>query len=132
GARLSPGPHAVGLYKQARTLFAGDLLEGPDARRYTWVDERGESGVTLREHFRRLFEQATARLAELHTIAGELEGAVNLYRELTEIEPTDEGPWRSLFRLHAERRDRTCLMREEHRMRQALRDLAAELGESSG
>ncbi|MCA1647177.1 MAG: hypothetical protein LC797_17540, partial [Chloroflexi bacterium] len=130
-ARLNPGPHAAALYERARDLYTGDLLEGPDARRYAWVDERGDSGVTLREHFRRLFQQASTRLAELYAVAGELGAAIDLYRELTEIDPGDERLWRAVFRLHAERGDRTALLREEHRMREALRGLAGELEEAS-
>jgi DNA-binding SARP family transcriptional activator len=131
GARLNPGSNAIRLYERARALFVGDLLEGPDARRYAWVDERGETGVTLREHFRRLFEQASTKLAELYAISGDLSASIDVYRELTEIDPGDERLWRALFRLHADRADRVALMREEHRMREALRDLAAELEDST-
>jgi DNA-binding SARP family transcriptional activator len=109
----------------------GDLLEGPDARRYAWVDERGDSGVTLREHFRRLFEQASVKLAELYASSGDLGASIELYREMTELDPGDERLWRALFRLHADRGDRVALVREEHRMRAALRDLATELEHSS-
>jgi DNA-binding SARP family transcriptional activator len=104
-------------------------LEGPDARRYAWVDERDDSGVTLREHFRRLFQQASTRLAELYVSADQLESAVGLYRELTESDPADEQLWRALFRLHAVRGDRVALVRDEHRMRVALRELAADVDE---
>lgn len=130
-ARVTSGPSAIPLYERARALFIGDLLEGPDARRYAWVDERDESGVTLREHFRRLFQQASGKLAELYATSGEVGASIALYRELTELDPGDEWLWRALFRLHADRGDRLGLVREEHRMRQALRDLAAELDESS-
>jgi DNA-binding SARP family transcriptional activator len=126
-ARISPGPGAISHLERARDLYQGDLLEGPDAHRYAWVDERDDSGVTLREHFRRLFEQASTRLAELYAISGDLDASVVLYRELSEIDPSDERLWRALFRLHAERGDRLALVREEHRMRAALRELAAEV-----
>lgn len=124
-ARITPGPGAVPLCEQARALFAGDLLEGPDARRYAWVDERDASGVTLREHFRRLFQQTSIKLAELYAIAGD-PAAIELYEELTEIDPGDERLWCALFRLHAERRDRPALMRAEQRMREALQDMTGE------
>ncbi len=114
------------LCEQARALFAGDLFEGPDARRYAWVDERDDSGVTLREHFRRLFQQTSTKLAELYAVAGDLAASIELYGELTEIDPGDERLWRALFRLHAQRGDRTALMRAEQRMREVLRDMTAE------
>jgi len=126
-ARSSPGVGAIPHLERARELYQGDLLEGPDTRRYAWVDERDDSGVTLREHFRRLFEQGSARLAEMYAVSGDLEAAVDLYRELTDIDPADERLWRALFRLHADRRDRLALVREEHRLRAALRNLSAEL-----
>jgi len=129
-ARISPGPAAIPHLERARELYQGDLLEGPDARRYAWVDERDDSGVTLREHFRRLFEQATTRLAEMYAISGDLAASIDLNRELTEIDPADERLWRALFRLHADRGDRLALVREEHRMRAALRALAAEVDDA--
>ncbi len=125
-ARINPGPSAVPLCEQARALFTGDLFEGPDARRYAWVDERDDSGVTLREHFRRLFQQTSTKLAELYAVAGDLAASIELYGELTEIDPGDERLWRALFRLHAQRGDRTALMRAEQRMREVLRDMTAE------
>jgi DNA-binding SARP family transcriptional activator len=130
-ARITPGPSAMPLCEQARALFIGDLLEGPDARRYAWVQERDDSGVTLREHFRRLFQQTSTKLAELYAEAGDIGASIELYRELTEIDPGDERLWRALFRLHAQRGDRTALMRAEQHMREALRDGAAEPENSS-
>jgi nucleoid-associated protein YgaU/DNA-binding SARP family transcriptional activator len=126
-ARISPGVSAIEHLERARALYVGDLLDGRDARRYTWLDERDDSGVTLREHFRRLFEHASARLAELYASSGQVDAALELFRELTELDPGDERLWRALFRLHAGRRDASALEREEHRMRAALRDLAAEV-----
>jgi two-component SAPR family response regulator len=131
-ARIATGSDAVGDLERARALYVGDLLDGPDARRYAWVDERGDSGVTLREHFRRLFEQASARLADLYAASGELDAAVDLFRELTELDPGDERLWRALFRLHADRGDRLALVREDHRMRELLRELAIELDAADG
>jgi DNA-binding SARP family transcriptional activator len=131
-ARISPGPGAIQPLERARELYVGDLLEGPDARRYAWVDERDDSGVTLREHFRRLFQQASTRLAELYATGGNMTAASDVYRELTDIDPADERLWCALFRLHADRGDRLALVREEHRMRAALRELASELDDAGG
>jgi len=125
--RINPGGDAIKRLEQARALYVGDLLTGPDVRRYAWLDERDDSGVTMREHFRRLFENASVRLAELYTQAGQLEEAIEVYHELTEIDPADEMVWQALFRLHARRRDRDALIAEEQRLRQTLRELAEEL-----
>jgi nucleoid-associated protein YgaU/two-component SAPR family response regulator len=126
-ARIMPGPEAIEPLERARSLYEGDLLAGPEARRYAWVDERDPSGVTLREHFRRLYQQASVKLAELYAAGEAVQAALDLYRELTEIDPGDERLWRALFRLHAERGDRVALVREERRMRAALRELAADV-----
>jgi DNA-binding SARP family transcriptional activator len=129
-ARISAGVGAIPHLEGARALYMGDLLDGRDARRYTWLDERDDSGVTLREHFRRQFQQASTRLAELYADSGELGTAVGLFRELTELDPGDERLWRALFRLHADRGDRLALIRAEQRMREALHELAAEMDEA--
>jgi two-component SAPR family response regulator len=125
--RVNPGDDAIERLEQARALYVGDLLTGPDVRRYAWLDERDDSGVTLREHFRRLFENASVRLAELYAEAGDLESALDVYREMTEIDPADERLWQALFRLHARQGDRDALVAEELRLRQTLRELAEEL-----
>jgi two-component SAPR family response regulator len=125
--RINPGDDAIDRLEQARALYVGDLLTGPDVRRYAWLDERDDSGVTLREHFRRLFQNASIRLAELYSDAGRLSAAIDLYRELTQIDPADERLWQALFRLHARRGDREALVEEEQRLRRTLHDLAEEL-----
>ncbi|MBV9578102.1 MAG: LysM peptidoglycan-binding domain-containing protein [Chloroflexi bacterium] len=125
--RINPDDTAIQRLEHARALYVGDLLTGPDVRRYAWLDERDDSGVTLREHFRRLFQNASTRLAELYAESGDLAAAIDLYRELTEIDPADERLWQALFRLHAQRSDRDALIAEEKRLRQTLHDLAEEL-----
>ncbi|HLZ27855.1 MAG TPA: LysM peptidoglycan-binding domain-containing protein [Chloroflexota bacterium] len=131
-ARINPGLAVIRDLERARELYQGDLLDGPDTRRYAWVDERDDSGVTLREHFRRLFQHASTRLAELYVTSGDLAASIDLYRELTEIDPFDERLWCALFRLHADRGDRLALVREERRFRAALRELAAEVDDDGG
>jgi two-component SAPR family response regulator len=130
--RINPGEDSIDRLEQARALYVGDLLTGPDVRRYAWLDERDDSGVTLREHFRRLFQNASIRLGELYTEAGKLTAAIDVYRELTEIDPADERLWRALFRVHAQCGDRDALMAEEQRLRETLRDLAEELDVPAG
>ena len=123
-ARLTAGPglSAIPLLEQARALYTGDLFDGPDVRRYAWADERDESGVTLREHFRRLFQSATIALAGLYHETNQLEAAVELYHEASELDPGNERVWRSLFRIHAQRCDRPALLREERRLRASLHE----------
>ena len=126
-------PHeAIPRLERARGLYAGDLMDGPDARRYTWIEERDDSGVTLREHFRHLFQQASQNLAEAYASIGALDESIRVYRDLTEIDPTDEERWRVLFRLHALRGDRAELMREENRMRLCLHELAEDADLTTG
>ena len=86
--------------------------------------KNGARVLTLREHFRRTFQNASVRLAELYTDNSAPDAAVELYRELSEIDPVDEKLWFALFRLHAERGDHPALRREERRMRELLRTLA--------
>ena len=128
-ARNRTGAECVPLLERARALYTGDLLLGADTRRYAWADERDESGVTLREHFRRLMQHATLTLAELYVGAGEVENAIDLYREASEADPGDDRAWRALFQLHTSRGDLPSLMREDRRLRALLRDLAVQAGE---
>jgi DNA-binding SARP family transcriptional activator len=122
-ARMLTGQAAIARYEQARALYVSDLLDASDARRYAWAVERGEDGVTLREHFRRLYYQVTNSLAELCARADDPGRAIELYRELTELEPGDERLWIALLRVIASRGDRPTLLREERRYRDALRAL---------
>lgn len=130
-ARSNHAPDAIEQLRQARTLYTDDLLQGYGARRYAWIDERDGSGVTLREHFRCLLHKASERLADLYAEAGELSAAIDLYRELTEVDPAHDRLWLALFRLHARRGDRNALMAEERRLRQMLRNLSNELDAGS-
>ena len=120
-------PEVIHYLEHARALYAGDLFDGPDARRYGWLDERDDSGVTLREHFRRLFQNACSRLAEAYTSSGQVAQAIDVYHDLTEMDPSDERLFQALFRLRAQNGDVSGLEAEEKRMRELLRDLAADL-----
>jgi len=119
-------------FEQARALYIGDLLDGADTRRYAWVDERDDSGVTLREHFRRTFQNASLRLAEAYAECDQLESATALYRELSELDPADERLWVALLHLHHRRRDIAGLEAEWLRMQRAFRELAEELDITDG
>ena len=37
--KLSPGVDAIAPLERARALYVGDLLTGPDVRRYAWLDD---------------------------------------------------------------------------------------------
>jgi DNA-binding SARP family transcriptional activator/LysM repeat protein len=127
--RLNPNPRAPEVIQQlerVHELYAGDLLDGPDARRYAWVDERDGSGVTLREHFRRVYQNSCIRLAEAYTATGQVEAAIELYHELTEMDPADERLFQALFRVRAGSGDRQGLEAEERRMRQILSEISAD------
>jgi two-component SAPR family response regulator/LysM repeat protein len=134
-ARVNPDPMApevIRRLERARGLYAGDLLDGPDARRYAWVDERDDSGVTLREHFRRMYENASLRLAEAYAATGLVDASIELYHELSELDPGDERLFLALFRLRAKSGDRPGLEAEEQRMRRILRELAEDAEDVRG
>jgi DNA-binding SARP family transcriptional activator len=126
--RTTPSPSDVMIARleRVRALYSGDLLDGPDVRRYAWAEDRDESGVTLREHFRRLYQSATLSLAELYAADDHLAAAIDTYHDLAELDPGDERVWLALFRIHARRGDRPALLREERRMRAALHQLAGD------
>jgi DNA-binding SARP family transcriptional activator len=129
-ARTHPDPHrpeAIAQLERMRALYVGDLLDGPDVRRYAWVDERDDSGVTLREHFRKLYQNACTRLAEAYTAAGRVEEAIEAYHDLTDMDPGDERLFAALFRLCAANGGLADLEAEHDRMLALLRDLALDL-----
>jgi DNA-binding SARP family transcriptional activator len=127
-ARRNPGGDVIQRLERARALYTGDLLVREELRRYPWIDERDGSGVTLREHFRRLLQKASERLAQLYAESGEPSAAIDVYRELTETDPAHEDLWLALFRLQAQRNDRNALIAEDQRLRHMLRVFASELG----
>src|SRR5262249_39569828 len=125
-AERLPPADAVAALERARELYRGDLLTGRGARFDEWVDERAEDGTTLRERFRDAYDAATTRLADLYRTLGHPARSVPLYRALLKGEPTLEDVVRHLFRCYGELGDLTSLVREERRLRQALRDAYAE------
>jgi DNA-binding SARP family transcriptional activator len=132
-ARLSSSSaDMIEPFEKARALYVGDLLDGPDTRRYAWVDERDDSGVTLREHFRRMFQNASLRLAEAYAECDHVEASMELYRELAELDPADERLWIALLRLHHRRGDIRGLMGERLRLDQSMRELAEDLDMADG
>jgi hypothetical protein len=69
-----------------------------------------------------MYRQATARLADLRYRAGRTRDAIVLYREMLEAEPTLELVVRNLLRCYHRLRDREALVREEQRLRKALKE----------
>lgn len=120
-AKLPPSKAKVAL-EQARDLYRGDLLSGRGTRFYEWVEDRAESGVSLREHFREEYYQATLRLARLYREEGQLTVAVPLYKCLLRTEPTLEDIVRELYRCYQQLGDLSSLLRQDRELRQALRE----------
>jgi DNA-binding SARP family transcriptional activator len=108
--------------EQARELYRGDLLSGRGTRFYEWVEDRAESGISLREHFREEFYQATLRLARLYRDEGQVTLAVSLYKCLLRAEPTLEDIVRELYRCYQQLGDLSSLLRQDRDLRQALRE----------
>lgn len=121
-----PKDQAKEALEQARKLYHGDLLSGRTARLYEWAEERDASGVTLREYYREEFYRATQRLARLHYADGHAGLGVPLYKELLKAEPTLEDVVRDLYRCYEQLGDLNSIIREDHHLRQALRDAYAE------
>lgn len=109
--------------EEARRHDRGDLLSGHAARFYEWVDERGDSGVSLREHYREEYYRATQRLARIYFEEGRPDLGIPLYKDILKAEPTLEDVVRELYRCYPQLGDLTSLIREDRHLRQALRDV---------
>jgi DNA-binding SARP family transcriptional activator len=125
-AKTLPPAEAKAGYRQALGLYRDDLLT---RRQYEWLDERDESGLTLRELYREMHRRATKELADLHLREGEAAAAIPLYRALLRAHPLAETLVRSLFRCYRLTGDRAALLREERRLCEALRPAAAGEGD---
>jgi DNA-binding SARP family transcriptional activator len=112
--------------EQARALYVGDLLSGRKARFYEWVDEREDSGLSLREQYREEYYRATQRLARLYVEEGRADRAVPLYKEILKAEPVLEDIVRELYRCYQQLGDLTALIREDRHLRQALQEAYAD------
>src|SRR5205085_12666009 len=112
-------------------LVQGELLDGPGARAYSWVEMPAEDGqLSLREQYREQAYRVTLRLARLLARASQYRQAVLLLRSLLEAEPLLEDVSRGLFRCHAAVGDLQALLDEEQRLRTALRRAHAAYGGS--
>jgi len=121
-ARSLPPGEAKPALEQALALYRGDLLSSRATRFYDWVEERDDSGVSLRERYRDQYCWVAQRLARLYRREGRLERAVALYKSLLKAEPTLEDIVRELYRCYSELGDLNALIREERHLRQALRE----------
>ncbi|MBV9281646.1 MAG: winged helix-turn-helix domain-containing protein, partial [Chloroflexi bacterium] len=117
-----PADQTRAALEKARSLYLGDLLTSREGRLYNWVDERDESGISLKEHYREQYNRATRRLARLWYQAGRAELAVPLYKELLEAEPTLEDVVRELYRCYGQLGDLGSLIREDRHLREALQE----------
>jgi len=119
--KLSPQQVKSAL-QRARALYRGDLLTGRGARFYEWVDDPGETGVSLRASCREEYNRATLRLAHMFCREGQVALAVPLYKSLLKVEPTLEDVVRELYRCYRQLGDLSSLIREDRHLRQALRE----------
>jgi DNA-binding SARP family transcriptional activator len=120
------GALALGALEQAHALYEADLFDSPTAPPFAWAIDPGDDGTGLRQRYRKQFLGASRRLADLHLAGGEgayVERAVDLYRRLVQVDPSDERTWRALLSAHAKRRDRAALDREWQRLIETLRAL---------
>ncbi|MFN8472782.1 MAG: LysM peptidoglycan-binding domain-containing protein [Anaerolineae bacterium] len=117
-----PPAKAIAALEQAIALYKGDLLAGSDNRRYSWLDDRSETGVTLREHYRDQYSRVRRRLARLYRDAGQIERAIGEYNELLRMEPLLEDVVQELYRCYQQTGDLTALVKEDRKLRRALRD----------
>ncbi|MPZ15519.1 MAG: LysM peptidoglycan-binding domain-containing protein [Chloroflexi bacterium] len=121
GVKLHADQAKVAL-EQALAHYQGNLLSGQGARFFEWVDDPGESGLGLRARYREEWSRATVRLAQLFSRDGDVEKALPLYRILLKTEPTLEDVVRDLFRCYHQLGDLGSLIREERRLRRALKE----------
>jgi DNA-binding SARP family transcriptional activator len=95
---------ALGALEQAHALYEADLLDSPTTPPFAWAIDPGDDGTSLRQRHRKQFLDASRRLADLHLSGGEgayVERAVDLYRRLVQVDPSDERTWRALLSAHA-------------------------------
>ncbi len=127
-AAITPAPleSAQTLYDELHAIGHDDLLDEPS---YAWVDDRDEHGVTLRERFRKHYEEATRTLAMRWRQEKRPDMAVPLLRNLLALDPTQEDVVADLYHCYLELGDVGALIREERHFREALQNL---FGEETG
>lgn len=117
-----PPEQAKTALQQARALYEGGLLPSRGTRLYEWVDERNESGVSLREGYREEYYRATQRLARLFCQQERPDLAVPLYKGLLKAEQVIKDIVRELYRCYQQLGDLSSLIREDRHLRQSLRE----------
>lgn len=125
-----PLSEARGALEQAHVLYRGDLLSGHGTRFYEWVDDRADSGISLREHYREEYYRATQRLAQSYRQLGEVTIAVSLYKSLLRAEPTLEDIVREIYCCYQQIGDLGSLIRQDRELRQALQEAYFDSSES--
>jgi DNA-binding SARP family transcriptional activator len=129
-AALMLPAEAIPALQRARELYRGDLLVGPGARAYAWIDAPvDDDQLSLRARYREHFYRATVRLGRLLAQEGQVAEATSLFRELLTAEPLLEDVVRELYRTYGDADDVDGLLSEERRLRVALRQARAGTGD---
>jgi len=124
-SRACLNPEAA--YEGMRALYVGDLFGRSAAQPYPWAVGPRADGTSLAQEYRQLYQDATRVLAERYAATtddpGRAERALELYEELTRLDPTNERLWCALFRLHTQMGDRATLERDWRRLCQTLDEI---------
>lgn len=124
-SRACLNPEAA--YEGMRALYVGDLFGRSAAQPYPWAVGPRADGTSLAQEYRQLYQDATRVLAERYAATTDdpqrAERALELYEELTRLDPTNERLWCALFRLHAQMGDRAALERDWRRLCQTLDEI---------
>ncbi len=106
-------------HEQALALYHDDLLTQPV---YEWVHEREDDGCSLQESWRGTYLRVTNELAHRYRQEGAFARAVPLYKRLLQRDPAREEVVRDLYHCYRQLGDLSALIREDRRLRQALRE----------
>ncbi len=104
---------AIGLYKQAVELYAGDFLA--EELYHPWIDER-------KEELRGKFLDLLFRLAKLYEGQGSVLKAIDCYNRLVEADPLAEPAYQKLMLLFAKRGMRNAALRAYQKCKQSLQE----------
>jgi LuxR family maltose regulon positive regulatory protein len=105
---------AVGFYKKALGLYAGDFLA--EELYHPWVEER-------RQQLQGKFLDLLHHLAKLYEGRGSLLKAIDCYNRVVETDILAEPAYRSLMSLYAQRGMRNAALRTYENCRQSLKEI---------
>jgi DNA-binding SARP family transcriptional activator len=101
----------VATCQAALALYAGELL--PEDRYEDWV-------ATRRELLRELYLSILSELGKMFEAIGDIEQAIDIFRQLVAVDPTAEYAHRALMRLYATEGYRHKALKQYHRLREIL------------